>query len=322
MKANRLNSIIAAGFSVVLFSCENGVFGPKGDINDSSKPQGNLSVAITDAPIDQAEVTGAFVTITSVKVDGQVLSGFKGPQTVNLLALQNGNSLNLGTQSVAADQYSKLTLEISSETDANGVAPGSYITFTNGTKEKLELSGNGKIEIELKPKNFEVTESGNTEIIVDFDLRKSIKSKNNDFSFVTLGELKSGVRAEVKAKTGTLKGKIDNYGAIGSKVIVYAYQKGSFNGNSEINGQGSSDIKFANAVSSAVVDGGGNFTLAFLPAGEYEIYVEKPQSTGLGLGINTLLELTSNSNLKALAVNANAQTNVSLSVKLGGVLGF
>ena len=54
MKANRSNSIITLCVSLALFSCENGVFGPKGVINDTCKPQWNLSIAITDAPIDHA----------------------------------------------------------------------------------------------------------------------------------------------------------------------------------------------------------------------------------------------------------------------------
>ena len=312
---------LLAIISIIGVSCESGLFGPKNDINDSSSPQGSLSVGVTDAPIDQADVSAVFVTIAEVKVDGKTFSGFKGPKTVNLLALQNGNTLALGKSDVAVGSYSTLTLVLDTEKDETQTAPGCFITKTDGTKQELEISGNGKTEIDLKPKNFTISENGNTEIVMDFDLRKSIKAKNNDFAFVSSGELKSAVRAENKANTGTIKGQIENYSSVKSDVVVYVYKKGSFNANQEINGQGSSDIKFANAITSAKVDGSGNFTLSYLPAGDYEIHCEKPdKSATFGLGVNTLLELTSAIDLKTVGVNAGVQTSLSLKVTLGGIL--
>ncbi len=306
--------------SVFSISCESELFGPKNDINNADSAKGSLSLSITDAPIDQSDVSAVFVTITEIKVDGKTFSGFKGPKTVNLLALQNGNTLELGKGDAAVDSYSTLTLVIDATKDEAQNAPGCYITKTNGTKQAIEISGNGATEIDLKPKNFTINENANTEIVMDFDLRKSIKSKNNGFAFVTLGELKSAVRAENKVATGTLKGKIENYSIAKSDVVVYVYKKGTFNSSKEINGQGSSEIKFANAITSAKTDGAGNFTLAYLPAGEYEVYCDKPDKNALGLGLNTLLNIKSNVDLKNVGVNAGAQTNLSLSISLGGIL--
>ena len=316
---NHLFSI--ALFSAFIFSCNKEAAEPTGNINDPNVAQGSLSVSITDAPIDQTNITGAFITVTEIQIDGKVFTGFKGPKTINVLELQNGNSLNLGEGIAAAGAYSTLKLVVNTETDAAGNAPGCYLSKTDGTKEKLEISGNGKTEIDLKPKNFTISESGKTEIVMDFDLRKSIKSKNNDYSFVTLGELKSSVRAENKSTTGTISGKINNYSLVKSDVVVYAYQKGTFKGSTEIKGQGASEVKFANAVTSAKVDAGGNFTLSFLPIGDYEIYCEKPDnSPTFGLGINTLLEVTSSTDIKAVGVSAGAKTSLALNVKLGGIL--
>lgn len=323
MKTLRSKVFYLLILSIVGFSCDLNIFEPTSDINDSNAAQGNLSLSITDAPIDQTEISGAFVTITEIKIDGKTYNGFTGPKTINILALQNGNTLNLGQSGVAAGSYSTLTLVLDAQKDETGNAPGCFLTKTNGTKEQLEISGNGKTEIDLKPKNFTVNESGTTEIVMDFDLRKSIKSKNNDYAFVTLGELKSAVRAENKALTGNIAGKIENYSAVKSEMIVYVYKKGQFNSNSEINGQGSSDIKFAKAITSAKVDANGNFTLSFLPEGTYEIHCEKPdKSANLGLGINTLLDISSAVDLKAVGVNAGAQTSLTLNVKLSGILGI
>ncbi len=310
------NRFIAVLCSIALLSCDSDNVGKGNDINDPNAAKGNLSVSITDAPVDQAGVTGAFVTVTEVKVDGKTFNGFEGPKTFNLLELQNGTTLNLGKQEVAANSYSTLTLVLDIEKDASGAAPGCYITKTGGAKEKLELAGESEAVIDINPSDFVITESGETEMVIDFDLRKAIRQQDNDFSFVTENELKAALRAENKGKTGTIQGKIDNFATLGSSAVVYAYKKGTFDSSKEISGQGSSEVKFANAVSSTKTDASGNFTLAFLPSDEYEIHVDKPATAGLGLGLNTLLEATSSVDLKAINLAAGAQVNLSLSVKV------
>lgn len=308
------NRFIAVVCSMAMLACESNDVQKGNDINDPNTVKGSLSVQITDAPIDQAGVTGAFITVTEVKVDGKTFNGFEGPKTFNLLELQNGNTLSLGKQEVAANTYSTLTLVLDIDKDAAGTGPGCYVTKTGGVKEKLEFAGKSTASIDLKPSDFTITESGQTEMVIDFDLRKALSEKNGDFAFVTENELKAALRAENKVKTGTIKGKIDNFATLGSSVVVYAYKKGTFDSSKEINGQGSSEVKFVNAVSSAKTDATGNFTLAFLPSEEYEIHVDKP--SGSGLGLNTLLQISSAVDLKAIKVAAGAQVNLSLSATM------
>ncbi len=314
---NRKNQNSKLGLFIMLFlfgSCEKSVFAPQTNINDSQASQGGLKMSITDAPIDSPDVKGAFITISEIKVDGKVFEGFKGPKTVNLLELQNGNTLQLGSDQVAAGSYSKIQLLINASSDDQGNSPGCYITKSNGSKETLELSGNGSTEIELRPKNFQVNENQELEIIMDFDLRKSIKSKNNDFAFVTKGELTAAVRAEIKNNTGSIKGKLEN--SAGNELVVYVYKKGSFNANTETKGQGSSNIMFAKAITSAKINADGSFTLSYLPEGEYEIYCEK-KSNNISTGLDVLVNLESSVNLKSVPVKAGAQTSLNLSINLG-----
>ncbi|MGR3810984.1 DUF4382 domain-containing protein [Jiulongibacter sp. NS-SX5] len=309
-------SLLLASLAVIGTSCE-GMMEPKGDINDPDSPKGSMSVSITDAPIDNADVSGAFVTVTEIKIDGETYSGFQGPKTINVLALQNGNSLELGQMDVAAGSYTTLDLVIDAETDDAGTGPGCYVQKTDGTKEKLELSGNGETTISLKPSNFTVQENAQTDIIVDFDLRKAIKSNSGNMSFVSKSKLETAVRAENKAITGTIKGSIQNYGNAAAGAVVYVYKKGQFDADTEVKG----DVKYENAVTSAMVDGSGNFTLAFLPEGNYEIHCDKPEENSeAGLGLNTLLEISSDIDLSNVGVNAGAQTSLSLTVQLDGLL--
>jgi hypothetical protein len=79
---------------------------------DPNAPKGQVRIGVTDAPIDNAEVKGAFVTITEVRVDGRVFDAFKDPKTVNIAELNNGNFLTLGEGQLQAGTYSKLTFSL------------------------------------------------------------------------------------------------------------------------------------------------------------------------------------------------------------------
>lgn len=293
---------------------------------DPNAPKGDVKIGITDAPIDDSNVSAAFVTITEVRLDGKVYDSFKGPKTVNLLALQNGNSLNLGDGKFQTGSYSKLTLVLDYQKDQSGNAPGCYVQKTDGVKETLAISGNARQEIEVTTKKFDIAEGKTTDLMIDFDLRKAIKEKNENskksFAFVTYGELQSSIRLVNKTATGEVVGKVSNYNQnTNGQVIVYVYKKGEFNANTEVKGQGESNVTFKNAVTSAKVDAGGNFKVAFLEEGDYEIhFATNKSSSGTILDFNNFLSLTSNLDLKSISVKSNAQVNLSLSIK--GLIGL
>jgi hypothetical protein len=319
--------IVATSMLLVGISCDklNDSVTPATQ-QDPNAPKGDVRIGITDAPIDDSSVSAAFVTITEIRFDGKVYDAFKGPKTVNLLALQNGNSLNLGDGKFQTGSYSKLTLVLDCEKDQSGNAPGCYIQKTDGAKEALVISGNARKEIEINIKKFDVSEGSTTDLMVDFDLRKAIKEKNENskksFAFVTYGELQSSIRLVNKTSTGEITGKMSNYNQnTNGNVIVYVYKKGTFNQNSEIKGQGESNVSFKNAVTSAKVDASGNFKVAFLEEGNYELhFASNKNSGGAIIGFNNLLSLTSNLDLQSIAVKANTQVNLSLSIK--GLIGL
>lgn len=293
---------------------------------DPNAPKGDVKIGITDAPIDDSSVSAAFVTITEVRLDGKVYDAFKGPKTVNLLQLQNGNSLTLGDGKFQTGSYSKLTLVLDYAKDQNGNAPGCYVQKTDGAKEALMISGSAKQEIEITAKKFDVAQSGATDLMIDFDLRKAIKEKNDNakksFSFVTYGELQSSIRLVNKNSTGEIVGKMSNYNkTTNGDVVVYIYKKGEFNKSTETKAQGESGVTFKNAVTSAKVDGSGYFKVAFLEEGNYEVHCASNKNSGGALiDFNSFLNLNSNLDLSSIAVKANAQVSLSLSIK--GLIGL
>lgn len=239
---------------------------------DNPGTQGSLALEITDAPVDDAEIQAVFVTVVGVEIDGEEIADFEGKQTINLLAYQNGDVKALGLTDLEAKSYSEISLILDYESDVNGDTPGCYVQTTDGTRHDLATSGEstGKIVVNGV---FEVEEEAQSSVVLDVDLRKAItyqSSGSSKYTFVTQGELNSAVRLEDKALTGTIEGSYSGSTGSTEKVVVYAYEKGTFNKSTETQGQGSSNIMFKNAVTSSVVVNN-NFTLAFLEEGDYEV---------------------------------------------------
>ena len=97
-----INLIMIPAIAVLLFTgCES----------DDNK--GTISLAITDAPIDQSDVTGVYLTITEIQYhmsdnEWMIFDEFEGPQEFNILELTNGESALLGSFELDAGTYTQL----------------------------------------------------------------------------------------------------------------------------------------------------------------------------------------------------------------------
>ncbi|WP_337044441.1 DUF4382 domain-containing protein [Emticicia sp. 17c] len=319
MKTSRMffGMLLIGALGFFQMSCDDSTTDP-----DPNSPKGTLRIGITDAPIDAPDVKGAFVTVTEVKIDGKTFEGFKGPKTVNLLELQNGNSASLCDGDFSAGTFNKITLVLDYEKDQSGNAPGCYIQKTDNTKQKLQLSGSTQNSIDLNTKEFIVKEGTATDLMLDFDLRKAIKADNSGsqttYSFVSYNELQSSIRMVERTSASNITGKIDNYNATTmGNVVVYVYKKGTFNQSTETQGQGTSQVQFKNAVTSTKVDANGNFKAAFLEQGDYEVHCASYNKPSGGLfGLIALLDLNSKNSidLKSISVKSGADVNLAISV--------
>lgn len=288
--------------------------------NGGDQPKYSTTYKITDAPVDYAGVEAVFVTITDVRVDGQSLEGFQA-MTVDLKALVDGKTETLGELDMKAGSYSNVELVLDYEQDVNGNAPGCYVEMANGTKDKLEASANS---IKIND-SYEVFAGAANEVVLDFDLRKTIKEESGtsetDFEFVSMAELKSGIRTVNTELTGSIEGTVNDSQNTSDKIVVYAYEKGKFNAETETQGSGDSKVRFANAVTSDVVSGfGGSYSLNFLEEGEYELifvsYEEKQD--GSGLEFNALLNAESTTGINLGAISVSGALQVSANVTITG----
>jgi hypothetical protein len=288
------------------------------DPNDPSNGQkGQVTIEITDAPVDDAQVKSVFVTVAGIKIDGHSVDGFS-KTTIDLMAYQNGNTKSLGTYEMDAKAYSNITLILDFDQDENGNSPGCYVMDLDGTKHKLTTNASNEVNMNY---TFTNESSKENKLVIDFDLRKTIKreqSGSSEYAFVSSAELNNAVRVVSRDKAGTIKGNCDDSFSNSDMIVVYSYKKGTYNRNTEVQGSAQSGLKFHNAVNSAKVDANGNFELHFLEEGEYEIhfaaYTHNQGSGKMELTGTLMLEVLSAIDLGSISLNASATLTVNVLV--------
>ena len=316
MVTRKLRSITAA--AIILFSTTLASCSKSDDNSGGGTGTANTTFKVTDAPIDDASVTGAFVTIADIKLNGQSVSGFT-KTTVNLLALQNGSTQSIGNFNLSTGTYGTVTFVLDFDMDASGNTPGSYVMTAGSVKHKLQSTTN----VITVTKTLALVASGTNEIVADFDLRKMIvhQAGADHYDFVTGAELQNDVRVTVENNTiaGTLT---DNTATGAGKVVVYAYKKGTFNRATELSGQGASSVQFANAVTSAKVAAGGTYQLHFLESGAYELYFASYKDTNADgeFELQGTLVATAAGGLDLLNLTVGANATLTANVTATAVL--
>jgi hypothetical protein len=287
--------------------------------DSTSSGSATTTIKITDAPIDDASVTGAFVTITDIQLDGQSVQGFS-KTTIDLNAYRNGATHSLGNFNLQGKTYSSITFVLDYNTDANGNTPGCYVVTAGSVKHKLQSSASS-ITVN---KNITIDGSASNSIVADFDLRKMImhQSGTDHFDFVTAAELNSCVRVVAENNTGTISGTLTDNVSASAKIIAYAYKKGTFVRATEMQGQGASGIEFKNAVCSGLVNGSGSYELHFLESGEYEIqFVSYKDDNADGeFEVNGTLIVTGSGSLNLLGLTLNTGITITANATVTAVL--
>jgi hypothetical protein len=150
------------------------------------------------------------------------------------------------------------------EKGSHPVNPGCYIEFADNSTEPLFVpSGN---ETGYKAiGHFEVTANETVEVTADFDVRKAVIVAGSSYI------LNPTIRLIVNSEAGSIRGSITN-GSNYTNIIVFAYEDGTWveREADEPSGQKS---RFPNAITSGKMDDGGDYRLALLAAGTYDLAV-------------------------------------------------
>ena len=250
------------------------------DRDDSDLITGSLSIAITDAPID--DLAAVFLSFKGLSVftasgeETEIL--FDEPKLIDMLTLQNGVSTDLITEhTLKAGSYKYAAFNI----DFNE----SYVVTdaANGSENISLMVSNhrGPVSVlldlflrdpnaDLPTASFEISQDSNTALTFDLDLRKSIFQEDGMSHLSFSPSIRSVITDEAGEITGsiplsqfTLDNDCQNLGSSeGAAVYI-------FSGNNatpkDIRGNLSDPFSIASVTNSR------DYTLAFLPAGEYTI---------------------------------------------------
>jgi hypothetical protein len=267
MKKLIFSLIPIVGLALVLMtSCE--------DNNSTGDNTGRLSLSITDAPIDQYDITGVFITVTEIQIhkggsDWQVIEEFEGPVTYNLLELTHGISELMAVTELPAGVYTQIRFMLDAPENmgqGNHTNPGCYLEFADGTTAPLFVPSGGQSGYKAIG-NFSVPVNGEVHVTADFDVRKSVVAAGNSGRFL----LKPTIRLVVDDESGTISGSVTNLEE-GTCVVVYAYEAGTYQPDEA--GEPDPDTpRFPNAVSSDMVCDQNDFKIPFLAPGLYDLVV-------------------------------------------------
>jgi hypothetical protein len=163
--------VTACGAALLLAGCGGG--GGGGGIA-ATPATGQLTVGLTDGPIDDAEaVVVTFTGLELQRTNGervQIDFPTDAAKHIDLLALQGGTTGELTSgASVPAGEYQWLRLKVVAAQNASD----SYIRLKTGEQYPLWIPSGAETGLKLN-RAFTVAQGSITNLLIDFDLRKSI----------------------------------------------------------------------------------------------------------------------------------------------------
>lgn len=164
---------------------------------------GELSVQLTDAPVDDA--TAVVIEVNGVTVHGpggQKEFGFDTPRSIDLLDLTgNTAEILIDNEVVTAGQYQWMRLDV----DAGPSTMDSYIELEDGSRHSLVIPSEEQTGLKVNVP-FTVPAGGTADFTIDFDVRKSVHEPGtSSIDYV----LRPTLRLVDNAEVGSIAGTVD-----------------------------------------------------------------------------------------------------------------
>lgn len=227
------------------------ISGCGGGTSGASSSTGTATFNLADAPVDDENVLGVYVAFDAVMVKPAssewIIEEFNETRVINLLDLQDGNSTFISQTELPTGRINQVRFVI------------------NEAETFIELKNEGNVSLtvpsgqEKYVGGFVVPAGGDVNITADFNVRKSLVLHGGKYS------LKPTIKIVDNSQVGRVSGTVVNIDA-NTTVIIYAYADGTWDEAQET----SNDFASA-ATSSDATDG--NYTLAWLTAGTYDLVV-------------------------------------------------
>jgi len=184
-----LSAVLAAGALAAIAGC-NG---------NSSNAQGQMSLGVTDTPVDgAAKVVVAFKGVELHGPNGVVKENFSSEKTIDLLSLQgDASSKLLDNVTVDAGQYQWIRLDLD--------LSKSYIQLDNGNQYSLTIPSGAQTGLKLVS-GFTVAQGSQSSFMIDFNLRKALTMTSNQATGSATYILKPALRLINMQKVGSIQG--------------------------------------------------------------------------------------------------------------------
>jgi hypothetical protein len=202
---------------------------------DEQPQKATLVVQLTDAIAPYDAVRITFSEV-SAHIDNNWVNVSALPKTVDLLQWNNGKTIEIGRNDLPAGKYTQLRLLLTKcELDVGGQTYPVSIQSEDQTGLKMNIDQT-------------MVEGSTYEMVIDFDANKSIVQTGNGQY-----KIKPVLRAVPRAMTGSISGMVTNFDR---QPLAIALQG-------------------PNEVTSTPVDRTtGQFRLAFLPPGTYDLLID------------------------------------------------
>lgn len=245
---------------------------------------GTVKLSLTDAPVDDASITGVYITITGIQYHKQQKDWetieFEEPQKHNLLELQDSISVLLGDFEMEAGQYTQLRFMLDAAERGQGqgqgrgqsqggpqATPGCYLEYEDGTTQDLFVPSGGQTGYKATGA-FRVPSNGTVELTADFDARKSVVKAGKSGMYI----LKPTIRLITDNEAGAIAGAVSNIPEDAGDITIYAYEDGEYT-DEEAAEPADEENRFPNAVSSSKVCEENRYRLSWLAPMVYDLIV-------------------------------------------------
>ena len=210
--------------------------------DSSSEPTettGTFNVSITDAPAAFDAVNITFSEVSIIPSDGQPIIVSDAVQTINLIEWSNGLSTPLGSIELEAGAYNQIRLIIDSAS-----------VVIDGVKSSVQVPSGAQTGLKLTHQ-FTLEAGSTYDLMIDFDASRSIVRTGPPANPSYL--LKPTIRLVAVATTGSISGTVTTPGDVPVALSLMG----------------------TDTISTVFVDTfSGEFQLAFLEAGLYDVVVE------------------------------------------------
>jgi len=238
--------------------------------SDSTDNGGSLNLNITDAPVDSAAKVVVSFSGVSIKpengpaydIDFVDDNGSPAMKTIDLLSQQGSNSEPLlVNEALEAGHYNWMRLKVKSSITSTD----SYIELEDGSQHPLYVPSGNQTGLKLN-QGFDITDGGSVSLTIDFDLRKSVLSPNNNSEAY---KLKPTLRIVNNDNMGHISGIVGSVSLADAACTKTDYSVYVFAGENII----ADDIDGLDAepVSTALLSESFEYEVGFLDEGTYTI---------------------------------------------------